>query len=245
MKATRIVAKEDALKNQAGSMTSQRERGLATWVVARLAIAVLVASTAVPVVGAETKAAKLFRDHMILQRDMTVPVWGTADAASKVTVAFGGQRKEAVADANGRWMVRLDPLPANAVPSELLITGGNTVTIKDVLAGEVWLASGQSNMEFGFQSKDYPDEVAKGARPMLRMCFVNQVASPTPANDVETWWKVLDRESMAKGNFGSAIGFFFIQRLQEELHVPVGLPGQDEYLQRLGCGLAGDPRHQA
>ena len=223
MKATLIVAREDALKNRAGSVNSPRERCLATWVVARLAVSVLVASTAVPVVGAETKAAKLFRDHMILQRDMTVPVWGTADAASKVTVAFGGQRKEAVADANGRWMVRLDPLPANAVPSELLITGGNTVTIKDVLVGEVWLASGQSNMEFGFQAKDYPDEVAKGARPMLRMCFVNQVASPTPANDVETWWKVLDRESMAKGNFGSAIGFFFIQRLQEELHVPVGL----------------------
>ena len=85
MKATLIVAREDALKNRAGSVNSPRERCLATWVVARLAIAVLVASTAVPVVGAVTKAAKLFRDHMILQRDMTVPVWGTADAASKVS----------------------------------------------------------------------------------------------------------------------------------------------------------------
>ena len=99
--------------------------------------------------------SKLFSDHMVLQRGMAVPVWGTAKAGTTVTVKFGAQEKSAEADKDGKWMVRLDALKASTTPAELTITsatGNAPVKVADVLVGEVYLCGGQSNMAFGIRA---------------------------------------------------------------------------------------------
>jgi len=105
--------------------------------------------------NAEVKLPSIFTDHMVLQRDKAVPVWGKAAPGEEVVVEFAGQKKTAKADAAGKWMVKLDPMPTNAEPQ--VLKAGN-VSVQDVLVGEVWLASGQSNMEWEMQMK--PDSKA-------------------------------------------------------------------------------------
>ncbi|NBS84896.1 MAG: 9-O-acetylesterase, partial [Verrucomicrobia bacterium] len=96
---------------------------------------------------AEVKLHPLFSDSMVLQRDMKVPIWGTAAAEEKVTVEFGGQKVEATADDQGRWRVELAPLTASVEARDLIARATNTVTVRDVVVGDVWLAGGQSNMD--------------------------------------------------------------------------------------------------
>jgi sialate O-acetylesterase len=91
--------------------------------------------------------AHVFSDNAVLQRDKPIPVWGTAAAGEKVSVSFAGHTAETTADAEGKWRVDLPALPANATPAEMVIKGKNTVTHTNILVGEVWLASGQSNMQ--------------------------------------------------------------------------------------------------
>src|SRR5262245_18062737 len=90
-----------------------------------------------------------FNDSMVLQRDIKVPVWGFARAGEQVTVVIAGQDKSGVADKDGRWRVALDPLNADGKPLEMTVSGKNTIVLKDVLVGEVWLCGGQSNMDMG------------------------------------------------------------------------------------------------
>ena len=97
---------------------------------------------------AEVSVSQAFGDHMVLQRDMAVPIWGTAVAGEKVLVTFRDQKKETTADKDGKWSVRLDALKLGK-PAELTISGKNSITIKDVLVGDVWVGSGQSNMAGG------------------------------------------------------------------------------------------------
>ncbi|MCA9147491.1 MAG: sialate O-acetylesterase, partial [Planctomycetales bacterium] len=99
-------------------------------------------------VDADVKLASIFGDSMVLQRDLPVPVWGWTDAGEEVTVVLGDQTKTAKADQNGRWQITLDALKANAEGQTLRVTGSNTIELKDVLVGEVWICSGQSNMEW-------------------------------------------------------------------------------------------------
>ncbi len=99
--------------------------------------------------AADLKLAALFSDHMVLQRDKPVPVWGWADAGESITVEFAGQKKSAIADATGKWQVKLDPLTASAESRALIVQSGKPdrkLQVADLLAGEVWLGSGQSNM---------------------------------------------------------------------------------------------------
>src|SRR5262245_3439230 len=100
-----------------------------------------------PALRAELKVPVIFGDHMLLQQNQTNPVWGTDAPGTKVTVTFGTQTKSADADDNGEWRVKLDPVPANATPQKLTIAGTQTREINDVLVGEVWMCSGQSNMQ--------------------------------------------------------------------------------------------------
>jgi sialate O-acetylesterase len=118
-------------------------------VLACVSIAVL---TAAPL-SAEVKPAALFSEHMVLQQGMSVPVWGWAEPGEQVTVAIHDQQQTTTADADGKWLVRLNTLKASSEPTELTITGKNAIKISDVLVGEVWLGSGQSNMDFAV-SKD-------------------------------------------------------------------------------------------
>ena len=158
----------------------------------------------------EVKVDKMFSDHMVLQRQMAVPVWGTAGAGEKVTVAFAGQSKSAVADAEGKWMVKLDPLKVGQ-DGAMTVSGTNTVTFTDVLVGEVWVGSGQSNMAGGAGGYARRDEVLAalvkgGPYPKLRL--------------YRDGWKESTPQNIA--GF-SAIHFSFGLPLHKALDVPVGL----------------------
>jgi sialate O-acetylesterase len=167
---------------------------------------------------AAVKLPSIFTDHMVLQRDLPVPVWGKAAPGEEVTVEFAGQKKSAKADASGKWMVKLDPLTANAEP-QVLKAGG--VTVQDVLVGEVWLASGQSNMEWEMQMKpDSKADIPNATHPNLRLIEVPKTVALSPQDDVKTAWARCSPESAASF---SAIGYYFGVRLQEELKVPVGI----------------------
>ena len=117
-------------------------------------VVMLVFAASARLTEAAPRLAAAFSDHAVLQRDMPLPVWGWADAGEQVTVAFAGQRQMATADATGRWQVSLEPLVASSEPRDMIVLGNGTVTIHDVLVGEVWLASGQSNMGSPLSSVD-------------------------------------------------------------------------------------------
>lgn len=180
-----------------------------------LAFAVLLA---VPASHAAVKLPSIFTDHMVLQRDMPVPVWGKADPGEEVTVEFAGQKKTTKADASGKWAVRLDPMAANAEPQVLK---AGAATVQDVLVGEVWLASGQSNMEWEMGWKpDTKDDLAQAGHPLLRLMEIPKTIALTPQEDVPAAWARCTPESAASF---SAVGYHFGLRLLEELKVPVGV----------------------
>ncbi len=112
-----------------------------------------------PTVRADVALAPLFTNHAVLQRNMCVPIWGRAAPGEKVTVTFRDQTVRTIADANGRWIVRLDPLEPGA-PARLTVRGRNTIRLKDIVVGEVWVCSGQSNMEFRVWGR--PGDVLSG-----------------------------------------------------------------------------------
>jgi sialate O-acetylesterase len=169
---------------------------------------------------ADVKLPALFADHMVLQRDMKVPVWGWAEAGEKVTVSFGDQTKTATADKDGKWTVRLDELKAGG-PYTLTVKGANTLEVKDVLVGEVWLCSGQSNMAMRVGScVNAKDEAAAAKFPKIRMFRVASGGSATPKQDCAGSWQMCSPQTV--GGF-SATGYFFGRELHKELGVPIGL----------------------
>jgi len=179
------------------------------------------------VASATVKPAALFADHMVLQRDKDVPVWGTADPGEAVKVSFNGQTRSTTASADGKWMVQLGKLKAGG-PYEMEIAGRNTVTLHDVLVGEVWLATGQSNMVFTVSKKaeffagmlDEDKEIAAADYPQIRMFTETVVKAYAPQDQALGDWKVCSPQTV--GAF-SAIGYLFARDLQQQLHVPVGI----------------------
>jgi sialate O-acetylesterase len=166
----------------------------------------------------------LFSDHAVLQRQKPVPVWGTGAPGEKVSVRFAGQEKNTVVDASGKWMVCLDPMEANRNPADLTIAGSETVVIHDVLVGEVWVASGQSNMAMSIDPKIHK-EVADKDWPLLRMRWCDQPAleKPTDQLTMKDSWGVCNRPLM-QARVLSAVGFFFIKSIQEKFpDMPIGL----------------------
>lgn len=172
-------------------------------------------------VRADVVLAPLFRDAAVLQRDKPVPVWGRAEAGEKVSVTFGGQTIGTTAGTDGRWIVVLDALPASAEPAELVVTGRNTVTVRDILVGEVWLLSGQSNMEWPVsRSMNAGAEIAAGNHPLIRHFKVaRHVATETQADAGGAW---VSASPETVGAF-SAVGYYFARDLQRRLGVPIGL----------------------
>ena len=170
---------------------------------------------------ADVALPALFADHMLLQRDMAVPVWGTAAVGEKVAVQFADQTKQATADAKGKWRVTLDPLKTNNQPAELHVKGANEVVVRDVLVGEVWVCSGQSNMGMALASaNNHVAEIAAANYPDLRIFSVKLAPSRTAATDVTGQWERCSPECMA--NF-SATAYFFGRELHKELKIPIGL----------------------
>jgi sialate O-acetylesterase len=158
----------------------------------------------------------------VLQRAKPISVWGTADAGEAVSVSFSGQTEATVADHQGKWRVNLPALPANATPADLVIKGKNTVTFTNVLVGEVWLASGQSNMQqMVKESFDSALDVAGSARfPMIRELRPEKKTSYAPLSTGSGSWKVAGPETT--GEF-SAIGYHYALTLYKVLNVPVGI----------------------
>ena len=163
-----------------------------------------------------------FSDHMVLQCDQAVPVWGWGKAREKVTVEFAGQSKTATANAEGKWTLKLDPLAASSESREMQIrtTSGEPRVIRDVIVGEVWLGSGQSNL--GVEMSKLPDhtkEVATVVNPLLREYYVIQTPSLTaPQDDCPGFWRLVQPGSTPAF---SAMGYFFIKDLHRELKTPV------------------------
>ncbi|MEA3211937.1 MAG: sialate O-acetylesterase [Chthoniobacter sp.] len=169
---------------------------------------------------ADVSLPALFSEHMVLQRDQPVPVWGWAEAGEAVSVSIGRQAKNTKADANGKWSVKLDKLSAGE-PTTLTVKGKNTISVSDVLVGEVWLCSGQSNMEFVVQrANDFEKEKAAAALPKIRMFTVSSGPAAEPQDKCQGKWVVCAPETV--GGF-SAAGFFFGRELHAKLKVPVGL----------------------
>jgi sialate O-acetylesterase len=182
---------------------------------------------------AEVKPNALFSDHMVLQSGMSVPIWGTATPGERVSVTLLKQTRTATADATGKWTVRLAKLKAGG-PFEMTIAGkapGDTpIVVKDVLIGEVWLGSGQSNMQF-YVSKNGPGhapyglldeekEIAAANFPQLRMFTVKNAKAIDPQSDEVGTWEVCSPETVP--NF-SAVGYLFGRDLNQALKLPVGI----------------------
>ena len=174
--------------------------------------------------SADLRFAGVFTDHAVLQRDVATQVWGMGDPNEYVTVEFADQSKSATADAEGKWMVKLDPMPTSAKGRDLIVQSSiknRQSKISDVLVGDVWLCSGQSNMHFRMQSvEDAPKEVAAADHPDLRFFTVDHQFSQTPRKDVTGAWKQVSPATAADC---SAVAQYFGAALQQKLGVPIGL----------------------
>ncbi|MFA5689150.1 MAG: sialate O-acetylesterase [Kiritimatiellales bacterium] len=166
----------------------------------------------------------IFSDNMVLQRDMNVPVWGNADPGATVTVEFAGQKKMTVANAGGKWQVTLDPMEACAEPQTMIIKSSidnQQSSFTNVLVGEVWLCSGQSNMQlFLRDTKDSDTEIAKADLPLIRLYQTPLKFSTIPEERIDTTWMACTPETVRKF---SGVAYYFGKKLQQDLNVPMGL----------------------
>src|SRR4051812_28254711 len=176
--------------------------------------------------NADVKLPAIFTDHAVLQRDMPVPVWGWANPGDEVIVEIAGQSHAALADEKGKWRVTLDPLKVGK-PLTLHVSAGmppggkKEIVIEDILVGEVWLCSGQSNMEFALRGSTNGDlDVATANQANIRLVRVKELGSQKPVEDFKGKWEVCSPKSAA--GF-SAVGYYFGRELHRNLHVPIGL----------------------
>lgn len=187
-----------------------------------LGIAAFLVSALAPFAVADVTLPAIFGDHMVLQRDQKVPVWGFASDGEKVTVSFAGQKVETVAK-DGKWAVALTPLKASSTGAKFIVTGNNKVELDDVVVGEVWFCSGQSNMEWSVAaSKDKDKEIAASNNPRIRHFKVPHVTSHKPETVVKTVGGWQAATPATTGQF-TAVGYFFGREIEKTLDVPVGL----------------------
>jgi sialate O-acetylesterase len=170
---------------------------------------------------AAVKLPRIFGNDMVLQQGQPVPVWGWADPGEKITVEFAGQKKETAAKADGMWQLKLDALKASAEPAVFKVTASNAIELNNVVVGEVWFCSGQSNMEWVMHGVDNAaQEIAHAKYPLIRHFKAPKNFKPAPENDISANWVITTPESVGGQ---SAVAFFFGRRLHQELKVPVGL----------------------
>jgi sialate O-acetylesterase len=174
-----------------------------------------------PPSSADVRLPRVFGDHMVVQRGIEIPVWGWADPAEEVTVQLGKRKAKTRADAEGKWMARLGRIRKAGGPYEMTVTGKNAVRFTDVLVGEVWIASGQSNMQWSVRGAADPEkEIPAAQYPDVRLLQAPRVAAGQPTSDIEVEWKRCSPETIA--DF-SAVAYFFGRKIHEDLKVPVGL----------------------
>ena len=190
-------------------------------VYARCASAVILLFILPGIVRGDVSLNNMFGDHMVFQQGIHNRVWGKADAGEAVTVGFAGQSHQSTADAGGRWEVLLDPVAEYGGPHTLTVKGNNTITFNDVMIGEVWLCSGQSNMQWPVNQANDPDlEKAAANFPAIRFVSVPQVGTQEPQTNFNGKWQICSPATV--GDF-SAVGYFFGRQLHQALGVPVGL----------------------
>jgi sialate O-acetylesterase len=179
---------------------------------------------------ADVRLPSLISDGMVLQQGTKVNIWGTADPGERVTVTFNNQHVAGIADGEGRWKVVLGPLSAGG-PYKMTIAGKNTLTLLDVLVGEVWICSGQSNMEmyvapsevFGWKMPgvdNYQHELSDADYPVMHLFTVGKTWASKPQRDVKGYWVAARPETVAEF---SAVGYFFGRQLLKTLNVPIGI----------------------
>jgi sialate O-acetylesterase len=203
-----------------------------TWMTSRLAASTWIAllimlgnlAGAVQAFG-EVRLPHVFGTHMVFQREKPLTIWGWATPGETVTVQLGAASQTARANDRGEWKVMLPAMQAGG-PFALVVTGSSTVKCEDVMIGEVWLCSGQSNMEFGIgNGNNARAEIAAANHPGIRLLMVENRWTPLPQNDMEGTWKVCTPETVAEGGWQgfSAVGYFFGRALNEKLGVTIGL----------------------
>lgn len=171
--------------------------------------------------AAEERVARIFTNHMVLQRAQPLPVWGWSTPGQAITVSFAGQRVTASTDAQGRWRAQLAPLKLATTPGELVVAGAKTHRFSDVLVGDVWLCSGQSNMGFPLDACDAAEDIRTADLPLIRYTRCGEYfASQLQEDLVSAAWKPL-RPDSARGCGG--VPFYFARRVQRETGVPIGL----------------------
>jgi sialate O-acetylesterase len=167
----------------------------------------------------------LFTDHMVFQRGIKAPVWGWTTPGKKVTVGMDGKTANAVAGSDGKWMAALGPFTAGG-PYTLIVDGPEKTKVEDVLVGDVWICSGQSNMEMGIGNvNNAKEEIAKATNSQIRLFTVPKKIAGEPQETVVSHWDTCTPETVAAGGWGgfSAVGYFFGRHLQETQKVPIGL----------------------
>jgi sialate O-acetylesterase len=179
-----------------------------------------------PLIHADVRPNSLFADNAVLQRAREIPVWGTAHEVEAVTVEFAGQKISTVAK-NGRWVIRLRPMKADDTPQTMTITGDNTVTLTNILVGDVWVASGQSNMERQLGPRDqqplienWETQAASANYPQIREYYVPEHFAFAPAMDANGKWTVCSPETVK--DF-SAVGYFFARDIFQTQKIPIGI----------------------
>ncbi len=195
------------------------------------AVAVAVTAFTLSSAQAELKVAAVFGDNMVLQQQMSVPVWGWSEPGARVTVSFAGRTRSTHADGTGKWLVKLGKLEASAEPRTLIVQAGESKSFTNVLVGEVWLASGQSNMEkpIGKQTGQKPTlnfeaELAAANYPNIRLFKVGRTLAAAPETDLSKFdgWRECSSNTLEGINF-SAAAYFFGREIHTNLNVPVGL----------------------
>jgi sialate O-acetylesterase len=185
----------------------------------RFTLAGLICSFGLPVL-ADVKLPAVFSDNMVLQKMEKAPFFGTADKGEAVTVKVGEATAQTTAGDDGKWKLVVDT-HAMSGPVEISVKGNNTINIKNAIIGEVWIASGQSNMEFSFNGlKNLAEEKAAANNPNVRMFTVQKATSDTPLTDVKGKWELTTPQTV--GGF-SAVAYFFARELNQKLNVPVGV----------------------
>src|SRR5512133_2925160 len=170
---------------------------------------------------AQVRLPKIIGSNMVLQQGLPIPVWGWALTGEKVTVKFNGQSSSAKADKDGKWLVKLQPSVAGG-PYEMTVSGKNIIILRNILVGEVWVCSGQSNMEWTVSNvNDAPNEIASANYPKIRLFTVPKRISAKPETDLQEGEWVECNSSTVPGF--SAVGYLFGRNLHKELNIPIGL----------------------
>jgi len=162
----------------------------------------------------------LFADHMVLQRDIPVSVFGRAEAGEKVSVSFKGQQKSVTAAPDGSWSIKLDSFKSSTEAAAMTIEGKNTLTVNDIVVGDVWVCSGQSNMEWTLGGCQRPEDIQSADFPLIRQFQVPGRPSSVPLNEARNSWNICTPQS-APGF--TAVGFYFGRKLHRDTGIPIGL----------------------